>query len=95
MIDWILYPIFKLCFYYTFIGAIFAVAYCQFNKPQKILTEIYPVPVVMYKMVVHAVPEGILNGVAFAATTFGWWYVMYRESGELLAWLEKASKASR
>lgn len=95
MIDWILYPLFKLCFYYSFFGFLFALAYCHFNEPQKVLTEIYPIPAVVYKMSVHAIPVSALNVAAFAAVTFGWWYVIYRESHSVLEYLEKASKTPR
>ena len=90
--DFILYPLFKIVFYYTLVGFLFALVYCKFCQPKEILLEKSPMPKLAINALASIISEQYLWWVAFVYTVLAWAYIIYKECEEAFEIIVNKSK---
>lgn len=89
ILDWILFPIFKLGFYYSIIGLLFAVVYCNVVPAKEVLMSRAPLPRMAMTGICSMLGDKYTQWTAYVFCAVAWPFIGYQEIEEAIQVIKK------
>ena len=89
MLDYILFPLFKLGFYYCLLGLLFTIAYCSLVPHKEILMKRLPLPKMAITGICGMLGEQYISYVTYVYCAAAWPFIGYQEAEEAIRVIKK------